>query len=80
MTLRHRAFKLGFIRIAFTHRFRAVLPPHISPETGWCVTDIHKVGIPDLIVAQHAMPHNLSLFSLDKHFRLLSKHMALTLH
>jgi predicted nucleic acid-binding protein len=41
---------------------------------------INKVGIPDLIVAQHAMQHNLSLFSLDKHFRLLSKHIALKLH
>jgi predicted nucleic acid-binding protein len=41
---------------------------------------INKVGIPDLIVAQHAMQHNLSLFSLDKHFRLLSKHVALKLH
>lgn len=41
---------------------------------------INKVGIPDLIVAQHAMQHNLSLFSLDKHFRLLSSHMPLNLH
>jgi predicted nucleic acid-binding protein len=40
---------------------------------------INKVGIPDLIVAQHAMQHNLSLFSLHKHFRLLSKHVALRL-
>ena len=38
---------------------------------------INKVGIPDLIVAQHAMQHNLSLFSLNKHFRLLGKHVAL---
>ena len=41
---------------------------------------INKVGIPDLIVAQQAMQNNLSLFSLDKHFRLLSKHVALQLH
>lgn len=40
---------------------------------------INKVGIPDLVVAQHAMQHDLSLFSLDKHFRLLSKHVALKL-
>jgi predicted nucleic acid-binding protein len=40
---------------------------------------INKVGIPDLIVAQQAMQYNLSLFSLDKHFRLLSKHVALQL-
>ena len=40
---------------------------------------INKVGIPDLIVAQQAMQYNLSLFSLDKHFRLLSKHVAMHL-
>lgn len=40
---------------------------------------INKVGIPDLIVAQHAVQHDLSLFSLDKHFRLLSKHVPLSL-
>lgn len=40
---------------------------------------INKVGIPDLVVAQHAMQHDLSLLSLDKHFRLLSKHLPLRL-
>ena len=40
---------------------------------------INKVGIPDLMVAQNAMQHNLSLFSLDKHFRLLGKHVPLVL-
>ncbi|MEI8242912.1 MAG: PIN domain-containing protein [bacterium] len=40
---------------------------------------INQVGIPDLIVAQQAMQHHISLFSLDKHFRLLSKHVALQL-
>jgi predicted nucleic acid-binding protein len=40
---------------------------------------INRVGIPDLIIAQNAIQHHLALFSLDKHFRLLSKHVALTL-
>jgi len=40
---------------------------------------INKVGIPDLIIAQHAMQYNLSLYSLDKHFMLLSKHVHLNL-
>lgn len=40
---------------------------------------INRVGIPDLMVAQNAIQHNLSLFSLDKHFRLLSKHVPLSL-
>jgi len=38
---------------------------------------INKVGIPDLVIAQHAMQNNLSLFSLDKHFPLLSRHVPL---
>jgi predicted nucleic acid-binding protein len=40
---------------------------------------INRVGIPDLIIAQNAIQHNLALFSLDKHFRLLSKHVTLNL-
>ena len=40
---------------------------------------VPRVGIPDLIIAQNAIQHHLTLFSLDKHFRLMSKHMALTL-
>ena len=38
---------------------------------------INKVGIPDLIIAQHAMQNDLALFSLDKHFALLSKQVPL---
>ena len=40
---------------------------------------INKVGIPDLIIAQHARQNDLCLFSLDKHFELLSKHVPLNL-
>ena len=41
---------------------------------------INKVGIPDLIVAQHAMQNDLALFSRDKHFALMSKHFVLHLY
>ncbi len=40
---------------------------------------INKVGIPDLIIAQQAIREGLSLFSLDRHFRLLSRHLPLNL-
>lgn len=40
---------------------------------------INKVGIPDLMIAQFTMQNNLSLFSLDKHFRLLGKYVPLNL-
>ncbi len=32
---------------------------------------INKIGIPDLIIAQHAIQNNQLLFSLDKHFSLI---------
>ena len=40
---------------------------------------INKVGIPDLIIAQHAIQNNLALFSMDKHFSMLSQYAPLKL-
>ena len=38
---------------------------------------INKVGIPDLIIAQHAIQHDLQLFSRDKHFERMGRHLPL---
>ena len=38
---------------------------------------INKVGVPDLIIAQNVIKNDLELFSLDKHFRLMSKMFGL---
>jgi predicted nucleic acid-binding protein len=35
---------------------------------------INNVGIPDLILLQHVIRHNLSLATIDKHFTLMSGH------
>jgi predicted nucleic acid-binding protein len=40
---------------------------------------INKVGVPDLIIAQHAIHCNLQLMSLDKHFGRMAHHLPLTL-
>ena len=40
---------------------------------------INKVGIPDLIIAQHAMRNSLELLTLDKHLAQLSQHAPLSL-
>ena len=40
---------------------------------------INKVGIPDLLIAQHARQHHLRLYTLDRHFTLLSQYTPLTL-
>ncbi len=34
---------------------------------------INKVGIPDLIILQNVIDHDLELMTLDKHFRLMHK-------
>jgi predicted nucleic acid-binding protein len=33
---------------------------------------LNKVGIPDLVIAQNAIDHDVELFTLDKHFSLMS--------
>ncbi len=38
------------------------------------------VGIPDLIIAQNAKQNHCAIYSLDKHFRLLSKILKINLH
>jgi predicted nucleic acid-binding protein len=45
-----------------------------------CLRDgINKIGLPDLIIAQHAIQHDLELFTLDSHFKRLSRHVPLRL-
>ncbi len=41
---------------------------------------INKVGVPDLMIAQHVIQNHLELYSLDKHFRLLAEHIPLALY
>jgi len=40
---------------------------------------INKVGIPDLIIAQNAKSHGVALFTRDKHFQLMAKHVGIEL-
>jgi predicted nucleic acid-binding protein len=41
---------------------------------------INKVGIPDLVIAQHAIQNHLELYTRDKHFKLIAQHAPLSLH
>ena len=41
---------------------------------------INRIGIPDLIIAQHATQNGLRLFTLDGHFRLVAEHSPLELY
>jgi predicted nucleic acid-binding protein len=36
---------------------------------------INKIGIPDLIIVDNIIQNNLTLFTLDKHFYLIKKHI-----
>ena len=40
----------------------------------------NRIGIPDLIIAQNARQHQYTVYSLDKHFRLLHKVLKVRLH
>ena len=52
----------------------------IQLQVTYLQNGINKVGIPDLLIAQNAIQHNLRLFSLDKHFALMGQCMSLSLH
>ncbi len=41
---------------------------------------INNICIADLIIAQNAMQHDLELFTLDRHFKLLSQNHKLKLY
>lgn len=54
--------------------------PGIRSLQETCIRNgINKVGIPDLMIAQQSIALSLPLFSLDAHFALMSKCMALEL-
>jgi hypothetical protein len=40
---------------------------------------INKIGIPDLIIAQHAIQNDLELYTRDKHFTNIAQHVPLSL-
>jgi hypothetical protein len=53
---------------------------HLMQAIARCPLTINNVGLPDLIIAQNAIQNGLALFTLDRHFRLMSKHIPLSLH
>jgi len=44
----------------------------IELQVGCLQNGINKVGIPDLIIAQQTLQADLELYTLDKHFHLMS--------
>ena len=40
---------------------------------------INKIGIPDLIILQQVIDEKITLFSFDKHFRLMQSHLSFDL-
>jgi predicted nucleic acid-binding protein len=45
----------------------------IQWQTACLNAGINGVGIPDLLIAQNSNQHNIVIYSLDKHFRLLNQ-------
>lgn len=52
----------------------------IQMQTTCLRNGINAVGIPDLIMAQHAIQNHLRLFTLDRHFVLISGHIPLSIY
>ncbi len=52
----------------------------ISMQTINLRNGINKVGISDLIIAQNAIENNIELYTMDKHFDLMSKIHELKLY
>jgi len=40
---------------------------------------VNKIGIPDLIILQQVIENNLTLYTLDKHFKLMKMHFDFNL-
>jgi predicted nucleic acid-binding protein len=54
---------------------------HVVQMQVTCIRNgINKVGIPDLIIAQHALQNQLALYTLDKHFQRMGEHIPLYLY
>jgi predicted nucleic acid-binding protein len=51
----------------------------VSMQVACLKSGINRVGVPDLIIAQNAIRGGLRLYSVDKHFRLMSQVLALDL-
>jgi len=47
----------------------------IKHQTTCLKHGINKVGIPDLIILDNVIQNNLTLFSLDKHFKLINNYI-----
>ena len=52
----------------------------IHMQTNNLKNGLNRVGVPDLIIAQNAIQNNIKLFSFDKHFEIMRKHIGLKLY
>ncbi len=52
----------------------------IHMQTNSLKNGLNRVGVPDLIIAQNAIQNNIKLFSFDKHFEIIKKHIGLKLY
>lgn len=55
-------------------------PGIIDLQTKCLKNGINDVGIPDLILVQNAIRMKLKVYTLDKHFKLISEHSSLKLY
>lgn len=55
-------------------------PDIITMQVACIKNGINGVGIPDLIIVQHAIQNNYVLLAEDRHFKLISRYVPLILY
>ncbi len=73
------------IRLRLSRFQRVSIPEEIWPELGTNLSILRRAGVtvpfPDVLLATIAIHHDLSLWTLDKHFTLIRKYLSgLQLH
>ena len=71
--IHHKEFELKDLLLTITNiPLKEDWNEIIEMQTVNLKNGINKVGIADLLIAQHVKSNDLSLFSLDRHFQLMS--------
>lgn len=80
LQLRRQRRLIGLLRTIARQPMRIDWEEIVQMQVTCLRQGISRVGIPDLIIAQHARRHGLELLTLDRHFVLMSRHLPLVLH
>jgi predicted nucleic acid-binding protein len=78
--IRRQRKLIGILREVTKHPIQVDWDEIVQTQITCLRNGINKVGVPDLIIAQHAIQNGLQLLSRDKHFERLSRYTPLALY